>query len=401
MALLGYNGGLRGKPRIPSTGNASGLWDLEEQKIAKGAGIWPATTGSGFRYYRFTEVTSNGDTWIVIGELQLRGAGDAILQGTYTTNMGVGGGAVDFLDDSDVNTAVAIPFPYGENLYIQVDLETAQEVNGFRQSCLESLYKQILTFKFSGSNNGTDWTVINPLVTMPDLPAIATLDATTVPLSDFSRVSLLLHMGGSNGSTALIDSSSNAISFTANLDAQISTAQSRFGGSSAYFDGNGDSFSTTNLSPFEFGTGDFTVECWVYMTNLGTYNGIIDTRSSPSFDNLVFGIWNVSGTLRLDHVSSNSSARLTATSTGVALNTWTYVAWTRRNGTLACFVDGFRDSATASNSGVISPGGTTAYIGQVIDPTYFNGYIDELRITKGVCRYNANFTPPTAPFPNS
>ena len=41
MALLGYNGGLRGKPRIPSTGNASGLWDLEEQKIAKGAGIWP------------------------------------------------------------------------------------------------------------------------------------------------------------------------------------------------------------------------------------------------------------------------------------------------------------------------------------------------------------------------
>jgi hypothetical protein len=34
MALLGYNGGLRGKPRIPSTSNASGIWDLDEQKIA-------------------------------------------------------------------------------------------------------------------------------------------------------------------------------------------------------------------------------------------------------------------------------------------------------------------------------------------------------------------------------
>lgn len=45
MALLGYNGGLRGKPRIPSTGNASGLWDLEEHQVAKGAGIWPLTNG--------------------------------------------------------------------------------------------------------------------------------------------------------------------------------------------------------------------------------------------------------------------------------------------------------------------------------------------------------------------
>ena len=41
MALLGYNGGLRGKPRIPSTSNASGIWDLDEQKIAASAGIWP------------------------------------------------------------------------------------------------------------------------------------------------------------------------------------------------------------------------------------------------------------------------------------------------------------------------------------------------------------------------
>jgi hypothetical protein len=142
----------------------------------------PTPPTDQFRYYRFTEITSNGDAFIVIGELQLRGAGDAILQGTYTTNMGTFGPGVTYLDDSNVNTAVAIAFPYGIDNYIQVDLGTAQEVNGFRQSCLESLAKQVKTFKFSGSNNGTDWTVIRSLVTMPDLPAIATLDATTVPL---------------------------------------------------------------------------------------------------------------------------------------------------------------------------------------------------------------------------
>lgn len=143
----------------------------------------PTPPNDQFRYYKFTEVTSNGNVYIVIGELQLRGAGDVILQGTYTTNMTVVGGSVTYLDDSNVNTAVAIPYPSNvPSDYIQVDLGTAQPVYGFRQSCLESLDKQIKTFKFSGSNNGTNWTVISPLVTMPDLPAIATLDATTVPL---------------------------------------------------------------------------------------------------------------------------------------------------------------------------------------------------------------------------
>lgn len=48
MALLGYNGGLRGKPRIPSTSNASGIWDLDEQKIAASAGIWPSAGGDPY-----------------------------------------------------------------------------------------------------------------------------------------------------------------------------------------------------------------------------------------------------------------------------------------------------------------------------------------------------------------
>jgi hypothetical protein len=52
MALLGYNGGLRGKPRIPSTSNASGIWDLDEQKIAASAGIWPLPAQIVARNYR-------------------------------------------------------------------------------------------------------------------------------------------------------------------------------------------------------------------------------------------------------------------------------------------------------------------------------------------------------------
>jgi hypothetical protein len=216
----------------------------------------------------------------------------------------------------------------------------------------------------------------------------------------FSDVSLLLHMDGSNGSTTFTDSSSSAVTFTANGDAQISTTQNKFGGASGYFDGTGDSISTTTMTPFQFGTGDFTVECWVYITSVGTYSGIIDTRATSSFDNLAFGVYDVSGTLRLDHVSNNSGARLTGTSTSVSLNTWTHIAWTRSGSTIACFVDGVKDTTTVTNSGNIDSTGSTAYIGRVLDPVYLTGYIDDLRITKSVARYTANFTAPTAPFPN-
>ena len=221
--------------------------------------------------------------------------------------------------------------------------------------------------------------------------------------SYFSSVSLLLNMDGSNGSTVFTDSSSSAVTFTANGNAQISTTQSKFGGASGYFDGTGDSISTTTMTPFQFGTGDFTVECWVYITSIGTYNAIIDTRSSGSFDNLTFGVWNAynAGTLRLDHVSSYSGARLTGSSTSVSLNTWTHIAWTRSGSTIACFVDGVKDATTVTNSGSLDSSGSTAYIGQVIDPNYLTGYIDDLRITKGVARYTANFTPPTAAFPTA
>lgn len=219
---------------------------------------------------------------------------------------------------------------------------------------------------------------------------------------DFASVSLLLHMDGSNGSTTFADSSSNALTVTANGNAQISTAQSKFGGASALFDGSGDSLSTSTGALLQFGTGDFTVEAWVYITSAGSYHGLIDGRSSASFSNYTFGIYNLSGTLRLDHVNAGGAGtRLTGTSTSVALNTWTHVAWTRSSGVIACFVNGTKDATTVSYSSSLNPNTTDILIGAVVDPQYFYGYIDDFRVTKGVARYTANFTPPTAPFPDA
>jgi hypothetical protein len=77
---------------------------------------------------------------------------------------------------------------------------------------------------------------------------------------DDSYTIALLHMDGSNTSTTFTDESGKTWGATGN--AQISTAQSEFGGSSAIFDGTGDYINTTNSSDFNFASGDFTIDFW-------------------------------------------------------------------------------------------------------------------------------------------
>src|SRR5690606_34123168 len=86
---------------------------------------------------------------------------------------------------------------------------------------------------------------------------IATGPSSTDPY--WSSVSSLLHFNGSNGSTTFTDE--KGVGWTASGDAEISTAQSKFGGSSLSLDGTGDWLDASNAG-FTFGTGDFTIEAW-------------------------------------------------------------------------------------------------------------------------------------------
>jgi hypothetical protein len=207
---------------------------------------------------------------------------------------------------------------------------------------------------------------------------------------DFANVSLLLHMDGSNGSTTFTDSSSNALTVTATGNVQISTAQSKFGGSSAYFDGSGDRLeTTTGLTPLQMGTGDFTVEAFIRPTSsVAGYKGLIGITSS-----YVETLYILSGQL----VWYNSGA---AAGT-IAVDTWYHVAVSRQGTSLRVFIDGnLVDTSTNSvditNFGARFTAGDSGYRAN----ENFQGWMDELRITKGISRYNATFTPPTAPFPD-
>ena len=206
---------------------------------------------------------------------------------------------------------------------------------------------------------------------------------------DFLSVSVLLHMDGSNGSTTFTDSSSNAITVTGYGNAQISTAQSKFGGASAYFDGSGDYLLTaSSLAPLQMGTGDFTVEAFIRPTSsVASYKSLIGLTSSDTDTLYILSgqlVWYISGT---------------AAGT-IAVDTWYHVAASRQGTSLRVFIDGtLVNTSTNSNNittGRLSVGATGSLAGE-----FFQGWIDELRITKGVARYTANFTPPTAAFPDA
>lgn len=221
----------------------------------------------------------------------------------------------------------------------------------------------------------------------------------------FSSVSLLLHMDGSNGSTTFTDSSSNAMTVTANGNAQVSTAQSKFGGASAYFDGTGDFLVVSETAAIEPGSSDLTWEMWIKTSNSTRY-ATLYSRSPASFAS---GMWSLminytsttSGNLALFIGNYSTSAPLITTS-GVSVrdDAWHHIAVVRNGSAWTIYIDG-TSRGTGTWSGTIADISGNVYVGR--DQFYtrdYTGYIDELRITKGVARYTATFTPSTTAFPN-
>ena len=222
----------------------------------------------------------------------------------------------------------------------------------------------------------------------------------------FSNVSLLLHMDGVNGSTTFTDNSNNNFTVTANGNAQISTAQSKFGGASGYFDGTGDFIEVGNSQEFNMGSGDFTVEGWINLNNKTTSRGLIyftDRLGSAVGSEVSFAVeYSASPNAFRGFIYSGSTIYQVINTTTVNTNTWHHLAFIRNGNTLNLFVDGV-STGTTTFTGTVNY--TTSFtlnnLYFLLFPRPLNGYIDDLRITKGVARYTSNFTPPTTPFPDN
>jgi hypothetical protein len=210
----------------------------------------------------------------------------------------------------------------------------------------------------------------------------------TAPLTAITNTTLLLNFTNSG----ILDATSKNNLQTVG-GAQISTAQSKFGGSSMYLDGNGDYLTIPNNVLFALGTGDFTIECWVYSI-AGSNNGVWQLASSafPGTAGLAVaangGAWTV-------YYGSTSQAFGFGS---IGAGAWQHVALVRQSGSLYIYANGVKYTVAASDTTNYTY--TTLVIGGYYSTSFlWNGYIDDFRITKGYARYTTNFTPPTQAFP--
>jgi hypothetical protein len=174
-----------------------------------------------------------------------------------------------------------------------------------------------------------------------------------------------------------------------NNSVQIATSNSKFGDSSAQFS-NGSYLSVPANSDFNFGTGDFTIECWAYLNSQGGngYNHFFSINQQDTFT-----LKSYSGYY---YLYANST---TAVSTTIApiLNSWHHIALVRYGQRLFLFINGELKGESIISSTATYGSASEAKIGTANGTSgeHLDGLLNDLRVTKGQARYTVNFTPPT------
>jgi len=228
--------------------------------------------------------------------------------------------------------------------------------------------------------------------------AIAPSGIPTAPASAVSGTELLLNFTNAS----IYDGTGRNVLETVG-DAQVDTAVKKYGTGSMQFDGTGDRLVSPPSEQFNFGSGDFTVEAWFYATSIdagGTHHIVSYATNTTNFWAIRFRNSDNSG-LQFRLFETSEIVNISQGSDFTTTDQWFHVAVTRNGNSWRMFLDGTQVGSTVTNSSAISDYTGSLQVGDIasIGET-FTGYIDDLRITKGVARYTANFTPPAAKLPN-
>ena len=219
---------------------------------------------------------------------------------------------------------------------------------------------------------------------------LALLNASSPPV-DPALTLALLHFDGANNSTVFTDSSpfNQTVSVVTGTP-KISTAMSKFGGSSLYLDGSS-SIKIPNNANLNLGTGVFTIEFWFYLTSLPIGEAMfLQKFGSPRQQISIYP----SGEL----YSGFRYGSLTST-TVITTGAWYHVAVVREteNGVIKQYINGVHEGGTIDSPGSVDNTGDLAIGSGFSGSNRVTGYIDEFRYRREAV-YTTNFTPPTAPF---
>ena len=207
----------------------------------------------------------------------------------------------------------------------------------------------------------------------------------TAPLTNITNTSLLLNFTNAG----IYDATSKNDLETVD-GAQISNTTAKWGTTSMKFDGTGDYLVGTASDLFSFGTGDFTIDFWIYVNSVSSTQVILDTRATSTDSGLALYL----NPTKVSVFTSNAVA-ITSTSS-MTTSVWNYVALRRSSGTLAIYINSSTADVTQSYTSAITGPGRIVLASRFNNIENFNGYIQDFRITKGYAR---SIVVPTAAFP--
>lgn len=224
--------------------------------------------------------------------------------------------------------------------------------------------------------------------------------------SYYNQRALGLHFNGANNSTVITDNSPTPKTPSVVGNAKISSAQSKFGGSSLLLDGTGDYVSVANHAGLALTNQDFSCSFFVYFNAVpaaGDYVALVSKRTTASTNNS-FTFW-YGGTEKwyfaYGTTGTNQINKTGITTHTPASNTWYHVAFVRNDTNFDVFIDGVKQTTVSIGADTIFTSTAPLQIGaaSTTSPTFFlNGYIDELKLVIGAAEYTSDFTPPTAQF---
>lgn len=207
---------------------------------------------------------------------------------------------------------------------------------------------------------------------------------------------LIMHMDDAG----LSDSSSAPHTVTKVGSVAMSSTQSKFGGYSAYLPADGSYPSVSDSADWIFGTDDFTIDMWAYLSDYYTNDGFYSQYTVS--DNIV---WDYVGpnAVRIQITSGSSVITDGSWTWTPSSATWYHLALVRYGNNLSFYVNGTAIGSAVSVTGDSVPDiGAAAIIGYSgRTGSTFKGYIDEVRVSKGVARWTSNFTPPTGVYANA
>lgn len=223
----------------------------------------------------------------------------------------------------------------------------------------------------------------------------------------WSSVVLMAHFNGSNGSSVYVDSSSNPKTMTGVVGSiNQTTGAYKYGTASCaatWTPAGYNRIDVTHDAELNL-PGDSTIECWCYWnaTNTTNFSPVFFAKRNASTQ-LEYSFAYINGVLGF-YFSTNGTTLVTTCTVSwtPSTSTWYHIAFSRSGSTGRFFINGTQQGADQTVSGTIHSNTRNASVfGDSVNVGLFNGYMDDMRVTKGVARYTSSFTAPGAQFPDS